>query len=401
MKITMLSTMYLRYPTDTRGLMVAEFNRLLKKQGHQIEVIAPGDETTKSVETIDGIKIHRFTYFLPKKLQKIAYGSGIPTNLRRSWLAKFQVPLFAISFFLKTLKHTKNSDILHCQWLPPAVIALMVKKFRKKPVVVTVRRVSTQKMLIPFYKYALKNADLVLFNSKWMQDQSLKLATPKQYRVFNNSLDTKKFSPMPKEEIEKIRKENNIPKNAKILLFLGHLIEKKGVEYLIEAFPAILKSHPDTFLFIGGYGPREQALKELTKRFKVEDKVLFTGKLEADITPLYFNLADIFVLPSIIDSKGDTETLGVVAMEALSCETPVICSKVGGLPDVVTSKVGILVKSKDPFELHKAICDLLADDKKRHSLGKEGRMRIIEKFGDKAALNNLKECYNLIKDGRN
>jgi len=393
----MLSTMYLRYKNDTRGLMVSEFNRLLKQQGHNVEVVAPGDSTSKSEETIDGIKIHRFSYFFPKKWQKVAYGPGIPTNLKKSWAARLQVPFFTLSFFLKALKHSKKSDLIHCQWIPPAFIGLMVRKFRKTPVIVTVRRLSKSRIMMPINKYVLNNADLVLFNSNYMKNECLKVSSPRSCKVFHNSLDTKKFSPLNKSEIEKIRKDNGIPKNSKILLFLGHLIEKKGVEYLIEAFPAILKSHPDTFLFVGGYGPKEKSLKDLVKRFGIEDKVLFTGKIESDQTQKYFNIADIFVLPSIIDSKGDTETLGVVAMEALSCETPVIASNVGGLIDVIDDSCGIFVQPKNTMELHKAICNLLADDSKREQLGKNGRQRIIKKFGDEAALKNLSSCYAFMK----
>ena len=79
---------------------------------------------------------------------------------------------------------------------------------------------------------------------------------------------------MDKADIAKIKQESSIPKNAKILLFLGHLIEKKGVEYLIEAFPAVLRSHPDTYLFIGGYGPRESTLKELVKKYWLEADIV-------------------------------------------------------------------------------------------------------------------------------
>lgn len=389
----MLSTMYLRYKNDTRGLMVSEFNRLLTQQGHKVEVIAPGDSISRSEEIIAGIKIHRFSYFFPKKWQKVAYGPGIPTNLKRSWAARLQVPFFTLAFFFKALKHSKKSDLIHCQWIPPALIGLMVRKFRKVPVVVTVRRLAKSKMMMPLNKFVLNNVDLVLFNSNYLKEECLKVSKPRSCKVFNNSLDTKTFSPMQRSEIEKIRKENAIPKDAKVILFLGHLIEKKGVKYLIEAFPAILKSHPDTYLFIGGYGPMEKSLKDLVKRFGIEDKVLFTGKIESDQTPIYFNLADIFVLPSIIDSNGDTETLGVVAMEALACETPVVVSRVGGLVDVVDDSCGIFVKPKDTMGLHEAICDLLADDKKREKLGKKGRQRIIDKFGDEQALKNLSKCY--------
>ena len=401
MKVAMLSSMYLRNPTDTRGLMVSEFNRLLKKEGHKVEVVAPGDVGIPSEDEIEGIKIHRFTYFLPKSLQKLAYGPGIPTNLSKSWLARFQVPFFALSFLAKAFKHTKGVDLIHCQWIPPGLIGLLVNKIRKKPLVVTVRRVESGKIMKPITRYVLKNADLVLFNSTYTEKESVAIAQPKKSMVLHNSLDTEKFSPLPQERLNKLREDNHIPREANILLFLGLLVEKKGINYLIEAMAAVLKQYPDTYLIIAGHGSEEQKLKDMVTRFRIQDKVIFTGHVDAKTTPTYFNLADVFVCPSIIDSKGDTETLGVVVLEALSCETPVVASRIGGVPDILTPDCGILVPQKDPLALHEAICDLLKDKKKREVMGIAGRKRVVEHFGEDAIRARLRQAYALVIPSQN
>ena len=233
---------------------------------------------------------------------------------------------------------------------------------------VTVRRVESGKIMKPITRYVLKNADLVLFNSTYTEKESVAIAQPKKSMVLHNSLDTEKFSPLPQERLNKLREDNHIPREANILLFLGLLVEKKGINYLIEAMPAVLKQYPDTYLIIAGHGSEEQKLKDMVTRFRIQDKVIFTGHVDAKTTPTYFNLADVFVCPSIIDSKGDTETLGVVVLEALSCETPVVASRIGGVPDILTPDCGILVPQKDPLALHEAICDLLKDKKKREAI---------------------------------
>ena len=128
----MLSTMYLRYKNDTRGLMVSELNKNLIEEGIEVDVVAPNDYSYKRFEIIDRVKIHRFSYFFPKRLQRLAYGSGIPTNLENSFLAKLQIPFFALSFFLGAFSTAKKCDIIYCQWIPSGFIGILLKKFLKK-----------------------------------------------------------------------------------------------------------------------------------------------------------------------------------------------------------------------------------------------------------------------------
>ena len=386
--------MYLRYPNDTRGLMVAEYCRLLRSLGYSVEVVAPGDAKSSSEDEIDGVKIHRFSYFFPNKFQRLAYGPGIPTNLQKSWLARIQIPFFAAAFWLKALKVAKKSDIIHCQWLPPVIVALLIKPLVRRPIVVTVRRVESGRLMRPFSKLALNKADLVLYNSTFMKKESEKIAVPKHSMVFHNSLDATKFSPMSKSLA---RKKLGLPEDKKIIFYIGHLIEKKGVNYLVEALPDVFARHPDSLMLIAGYGSDEQMLKDMVAQRGLDTRVKFIGKIEADKTPVYYNAADVFVCPSIIDSKGDTETLGVVVLEAMACETPVVASEVGGIIDSMTEKTGILTRPKDPGSISQALNKLLADDRLRVMMGKAGRKRVLEKFSDQVICDNIKKAYGSLK----
>ncbi|MBD3310418.1 glycosyltransferase [Candidatus Woesearchaeota archaeon] len=392
-KVCMLSTMYLRYRNDTRGLMVFETNRNLLKQGIDVSVVAPNDQGCKSFEVMDGVQIYRFSYFLPKKLQKLAYGSGIPTNLRKSVLAKLQIVPFFLAFLMKTIKVSRKCDIIHCQWIASGFIGLLAGKFTKKPVVVTVRRVGRRGIMKMINRYVLKRADYVIFNSSYTQKESLKTARPETYSVIHNSIDTDKFRPMKTD----LKKELGI-EGKKMIFSMGLLVEKKGFDYLLKAMPEVLKENKDAVLVIAGGGEQEKELKALSKELGIDDHVKFVGTVSAEKTPEYYNASDLFVLASIVDSKGETETLGVVLMEALACGKPVVTTDVGGIPDVVSEECGYLVRPKDPGKLSEKINLLLSDKKKAENMGSKGRKRMLKFFDWERSGNSTMEAYKKVLD---
>ena len=131
------------------------------------------------------------------------------------------------------------------------------------------------------------------------------------------------------------------------LLFAGRLLERKGVEYLLQAIK-ILKEKTKIKLTIVGEGNLKEALIKKKNDLKLPNKdVQFTGKIPREGLIEYYKNCDIFILPAIVDSKGDTEGLGVVLLEAMSFKKPVIASRVGGIVDIVKDrKTGMLVKEK-------------------------------------------------------
>jgi len=381
MKICILSTMYPRYKNDSRGLMIEEYGKKLLKEGIEVHVVAPSDENTKQYEVMDGIHVHRFNYFLPK-FQRLAYGGGIPFNLRTSWMARLQIPSFAFFFFIKLFLVSRKCDIIHAQHTPPAFLAVMARPFLRKPIVFTERRVLNKGFMGLISKYTLKRVDYAIFNSSYTMNESFKIIKSKNASVVYNTLDVSKFKQ------KKVRKKN------KVIFSMGLLVEKKGFEYLIMAMPKILEKNKDTKLIIAGEGQLEDKLKNLTKTLGIKDKVKFLGQIDSDKTGYYFNLCDVFVLPSIVDSKGETETLGVVLLEAMAYEKPVISSKVGGIADIVDEKSGILVKPKDVEGLARAVTNLLNNKSKAIKMGKEGRKKVLKEFTWTALRKKPLKIYN-------
>jgi glycosyltransferase involved in cell wall biosynthesis len=165
------------------------------------------------------------------------------------------------------------------------------------------------------------------------------------------------------------------------LLFVGRLDERKGLRYLLEALPLVLSKYP-VRLRIVGKGILEDEIKAQCQELNLDKVVDFLGFVSKEELANEYASCDIFVLPAIVDSKGDTEGLGIVMIEALAHEKPVIASAVGGIVDVIQSGVtGILVKEKDPQALFQAIVDLIADPVRAKELGQRGLKDIQVRFG--------------------
>ena len=197
------------------------------------------------------------------------------------------------------------------------------------------------------------------------------------------------------------------PVNSKFkILFVGRHIERKGIRYLIEA-AKYLPTDKFEIRIIGGGDLTEQLKKQaalLDERRKTKDErdvilnevkdpvnfsgveespasIIFTGKLSPEALANEYKTANVFVLPAIVDSKGDTEGLGVVLIEAMELGLPIVASNVGGIPDVVIDgESGILVPEKDPVALANAFKRLEADPALIEKLLAGARKRIDECF---------------------
>ena len=119
----------------------------------------------------------------------------------------------------------------------------------------------------------------------------------------------------------------------------------------------------------------------MIKRYSLEDCVTFLRYIKDAHMPSYYSSADIFVLPSIVDANGDTEGLGVVLLEASACQTPIIGSRVGGIPDIIQDGVnGLTSEEKNPVDLAENIIQLTENKKLREQMGENGRRIIEAKF---------------------
>ncbi|HSP86697.1 MAG TPA: glycosyltransferase [Ignavibacteriaceae bacterium] len=232
-------------------------------------------------------------------------------------------------------------------------------------------------------RFNLKMADRILSTSKCMLLQTKKF-TKKEIDFFYLGVDTEKFKPM---HVESLFKEDEI-----IIGTIKSLEKKYGIEYLIRAFKIVKErtlSYPLKLLIVGN-GSLEGELKELAFKLGIADDVIFTGFIQPNEVPKYYNMLDIYVTLSIEES----ESFGLAVIEAAACEKPSVVSNVGGLPEAVDNNVtGFIVENKNIFQAAESIIKLILDKELRNKMGREGRKRVIRDFNWDEKVNNMIELY--------
>lgn len=374
------------FPLDSTsiatGSFVFENCRHLINKGLNVKVIAPHSKKAKTKEIIDGVEIIRFKYFFPAASQILAYGAGIPFNFRTSYLAKLQLPFFMLAFIVATIKEARNYDIIHCHWSIAGLIGILAAKLFKKKVVLTMHGAE---IFVygdnPLLRYILKNVDFLICNSTFTEKKTLAVFHPKNHIVIPVGIDIKRFT--QKYNSIEIRRRLNISQNDIFILAIGNFIPRKGFEYLIEAVNIIVNQMRITHIKIGigGRGPLRNRYENIIKKYSLGNYVIFIGHIDDEDLPSFYSTSDIFVLPSIIDARGDTEGLGVVLLEANACQIPVIGSRVGGIPDIIKDGInGLLALPKNPRDLAEKIMKLAVNKKLREQMGKNGRCIVSKNF---------------------
>jgi len=383
MKILLISSVYPRFEADQEVPWLRTSVSLLKNAGCEIAVVAPSHKGLKSHE-IDGVKVHRFRY-APAKLEFLTHDEGAPSKMAKNPLLQLlAIPYIIIgSFFTLKICLKFKPQIIHVHWpFPHGFMAFFAKIFYKAPVILNfygaeLLLMRKKKWIKPFLKFFIKHANSVFaisgFTAKKVEEiYPRKIEILPYGTTFFNTSAIEKGS---KGEVYRV-------------LFVGRHIERKGLEYLIKA-AAMLDS--DRFqIRIAGVGDLTEKLKEQAPK-----QVLFLDKLPKGELAKEYQNANCFVLPAIVDSKGDTEGLGVVLIEATEYGLPVIASDVGGIPDIVIDrKTGLLVPEKNPEALAAAIKELSENEALQKSLVLGAKEHIKRNFSWDAIIERQVELYN-------
>jgi phosphatidylinositol alpha-1,6-mannosyltransferase len=157
---------------------------------------------------------------------------------------------------------------------------------------------------------------------------------------------------------------------AKVILTVGQLSERKAQDVVIRALPQVIQACPDVAYLLVGLPTRRQELEQLAKDLGVDERVLFTGCVPLEQLPFYYNLAEVFVLVSRRTARGEVEGFGIVVAEAALCGAPAVVSRDCGLEEaVVENETALVVNPDDPEATAEAIAHLLLDDALRLRMG--------------------------------
>ena len=308
----------------------------------------------------------RFSYFIKNK-QHLTTGEGIIPHIKANKGNFILIPFLMISQLLHTIKLIKKEEItiINSHWLVPSgLTGALIQKFLKRKNFVTIHAGALYLLeKIPLgnriAKFIFNNSTKIFIVSEFGKKQLFKLLNLKDKTQYNAKVKT---IPMG-IYIDKFRLKKNktvFQKKSFNVLFLGRLVEKKGLVYAIEAIKRIQNSNIN--FHICGEGPLRKVLEEIVEINNLTHKIKFYGNISENDKINYFNSADVLLVPSIETAEGDKEGLPVVILEALSAGLPIIASDVGGIKEgVLDNYTGKLIEEKNAESIIKAIHELRND----------------------------------------
>jgi len=327
----------------------------LMNLGHEVEVVTSRYSRMPETEKIKGIKVTR----LPQ------------------WVNLYNTPVVtAIQEFVRR----SHADVIHVHSPPPFTERFAAKgaKDAQKPLVVTHHcdlelKGFLGKMAVNVYqsllgKYPLKMADRVISTTNSYATTSRSLWDI-DVDVVPNAVDVNRFHPKNKGDF--IR-DKFVEGDEPIALFVGRLVPHKGIGILIRALEYLQSGK----LLIVGDGPYLNWLKQLTKKLKLEDRVVFVGPISDYWLPAYYAATDVVVLPS----TSRLEAFGIVGLEAMASGKPLVLSDIPGVRDVISSDEGFIVEPLDPEALAEALEKIWNYPENAKQMGLKGRERVVSMF---------------------
>ena len=233
---------------------------------------------------------------------------------------------------------------------------------------------------------ATKNATLTVTISKYSYEKIVQFygVDKAKIRIVPNGVDTQKFK--PSEGCETIKRQIGIDSKL-CVLFVGRLIPRKGLTFLVEAAKHIVKEHSQTMFLIVGDGPLKQHLITYLEKMNLLGNFVFLGDANERTLPALYNCADVFVLPSIQEGQG------IALLEAQATAKPVVAFDVGGVCEAVLDKESGLLMKPDSNQLADAIIKLLANWSLREKMGGKGRKFIENNFSWDVCAQKLLQVY--------
>jgi len=298
------------------------------------------------VESMSGVSVHRPRYLsFPGVLKSL---DGFSMAVSTWWMVRRLIR-----------DHQINVIDAHFAY-PDGYAASLLARWTGLPMTLTLRGQEARQSTTPLRSYlqaAMRGAARIVTVSDALRALALQLGEPSErLQVIGNGIDTDKFSAMGKAEA---RQRLGLPADARVLVTVGTLIERKGFHRVIETIPRLLSAYPQLqYLVVGGAGPEgdfSQRLKAMVQERGLGDRVHFLGALPPEELKVPLSAADVSVLASGYEGWAN------VLLEAMACGLPVVATDVGGNSQVVRHEwLGRIVKLGDSDALATAIDEALS-----------------------------------------
>jgi glycosyltransferase involved in cell wall biosynthesis len=274
--------------------------------------------------------------------------------------------------------------VVHAHWLLPQGLVARALGERAPPYVVTSHGADLFALRGAWFarlrRAVVARAAAVTVVSAAMRAQVLHETPAASVAVLPMGVDTtQRFTPDPASRREPAE-----------LLFVGRLVEKKGLRHLIDVLPALLTRHPTMRLTIAGFGPEQVALQQQVQQLGLKAQVRFLGAVAQSQLPDLYRRASLFVAPFVQARGGDQEGLGLVVAEAMACGCPVLVGDVPAVHDLVNGDTGVIADVMDTAALAVAIDAVLSDPQAAAERARRARAHVLAHFSWDAVAANYR-----------
>ena len=377
--LLVLSSTYPRFAGDPEPAFVHELCRRLVSAFDVIALVpdAPGADASGIHE---GVEVVRYRY-APRSWQTLVNDGGIMTNLRRNrWKFALVPPLILAQWWrARHLLRTRRIDVVHAHWLIPQGLigALLRGAPRRAPALLVTSHGADLFALRGRVPDALKRFVVRRANAVTVVSPAMKAALEKI------GADTSRVEvrSMGVDLSERFVRDEAQMRSTDEILFVGRLVEKKGLKFLIEAMPRIIAGHPAARLTVAGFGPEEPALRARVAELGLTSVVDFVGAVSQADLPVRYRRAAVLVAPFVEAASGDQEGLGLVVVEALGCGCPVVLSDLPATREILPgSSACTRVPPGDGRAIADAVAQVLRDPSRHRSAVIDARPEIERTF---------------------
>jgi len=314
---------------------------LARRPGNLVQVVAPVPYFPLSLPTTRWQKYAQ----IPRE-ERI--GNLTVYHPRYLLVPKISMPLHGLLMFLGTLSLVRqlnqeiDFDCIDAHYLyPDGFAATMLGRRLGLPVIVSARGTDVNvfpsfPLIRPMIRWTLRRAAGIIAVSRALKETMVKLgAPPEEVCVIGNGVDTQRFQPFDRRMA---RRQLGVPEEAQVIVSVGSLIPSKGHQLLLAAAAGIAPRYPHLQIYLLGEGSYRARLEALAREAGVQDRLHLVGSKPNEELPLWFSAADVSCLASAREGWPN------VLLESLACGTPVLATRVGGVPEVITSpELGVLV----------------------------------------------------------
>ncbi len=367
--ILTLTTTFPSSNEDPSGVFIAKLLTAVQRMGYDVTVVCPSNGRFHGRRIVLGLQTVRFAYFWPTSLEKLTVmGGGIPENMAKSRLARFQAFTMMVAFLFYAIVESRRCDVLHANWLGAGIVGAMVNLLTRKPLVVTFRGddgylARDRPLWRVLTKWVMRRSTFIAPVSRELVDimRELGAAEPK-LKSPTFGVDSEMFKPRLRPQLG-----NGIVQ----ALFVGSLIPRKGLHDLLRAMnaPELESLH----LTVVGEGVYEPELRSLMEKLGVNGRVRMLGLQPPVEVARLMSAADFLCLPTYMEGRPN------VVNEAMASGIAVVSTRVGGIPDmVIEGETALLCEPGDIDCLRRSLIQLTHNPELRHHMGRKARSFILE-----------------------